>query len=85
MYSMEIGNPTFISDPRPHMFVIAANSLAAGSGFWHFNNNLLTKVIILCNNLLFYGSNTYEWVYLMRPMQKKYLTLNGRPPGLPPI
>ncbi len=31
------------------------------------------KVIILCNNLLFYGSNTYEWVYLMRPMQKKLL------------
>ena len=42
--SIEIGNPTSISDHRPLTFVIAANSLAAGSGFWRFNNNLLTDI-----------------------------------------
>merc|ERR1712082_92037 len=42
--SIEIGNPTFISDHPPLTFVIAANSLAAGSGFWCFNNNLLTDI-----------------------------------------
>ena len=42
--SIEIGNPTSISDHRPLTFVIAANSLAAGPGFWRFNNNLLTDI-----------------------------------------
>ena len=42
--SIEIGTPTSISDHRPLTFVIAANSMAAGSGFWRFNNNLLTDI-----------------------------------------
>ena len=36
------------------MFVVAANSMAAGPDFWHFNNNLLTDIdfINTCRNTI---------------------------------
>lgn len=49
IYNIKI-TPSFkLSDQCPFTFSIASNSMSPGSGFWRFDNNVLTDPIYVHN------------------------------------